>query len=103
MQDENKKISNIFKALSDENRVAIIKLLQSGEKCACNIGDELNLPQSKLSYHMKILCESNLVDCWYAGKWTHYRISKEGGQVAISLLTSILKESAVKRECRCSE
>ncbi|MFI3212177.1 MAG: metalloregulator ArsR/SmtB family transcription factor [Eubacteriales bacterium] len=87
---ENAEIAKVFKALCDENRVSIIKFLQSGEKCACNISEELDIAQSKLSYHMKILCESGLVESWYVGKWTHYQISKQGGQVAINLLQELI-------------
>ncbi len=80
---DNKKLALIFKALCDENRVAIVKILQSGEKCACHIGDALGLAQSKLSYHMKILCASGIIECWYVGKWTHYRINKQGAEFAV--------------------
>ena len=89
MLDDNKSIAKIFKALCDENRVAIVKSLQSGSKCACEISDELNLSQSKLSYHMKILCDSKIVECWYIGKWTHYKISSQGSQFAKSILDRI--------------
>ena len=103
MLEDNKQIAKIFKALCDENRVEIIKLLQSGEKCACNISDELNLSQSKLSYHMKILCESKIVECWYVGKWTHYRISKEGSEEAISILKSITDINVLQNQCICNK
>lgn len=84
------EISNIFKALCDPNRVFIIQLLQNGEKCACDISSELGLMQSKLSYHMKILCDSKIVDSWYEGKWTHYKISKTGSFEAIKILTDLI-------------
>ena len=48
----------IFKALCDEKRLSILELLKGGEKCACVLMEELNIAQSALSYHMKILCES---------------------------------------------
>lgn len=92
MQD-SATIATVFKALCDETRVSIIQFLQSGEKCACNISDELNIAQSKLSYHMKILCESGLVDSWYVGKWTHYQISEQGCQVALSMLAELTTSS----------
>ncbi len=88
MQD-SKEIAKIFKALCDETRVSIIQYLQSGEKCACNISEELDIAQSKLSYHMKILCESGLVDSWYVGKWTHYQISQQGSEIAVALLKEL--------------
>ena len=82
-------IVKVFKALCDETRVSIMQFLQSGAKCACDISGELDIAQSKLSYHMKILCESGLVESWYVGKWTHYQISKKGSEVAIALLQEL--------------
>ena len=68
----------IFKALCDEKRLSILELLKGGEKCACVLMEELNIAQSALSYHMKILCESGIVTSRQEGKWTHYTISKSG-------------------------
>ncbi len=86
---ENIEIAKVFKALCDEKRVSIIKFLQTGEKCACNISEKLDIAQSKLSYHMKILCDSGLVESWYVGKWTHYKISETGSKIAIDLLKEL--------------
>ena len=61
----------IFKALCDEKRLSILELLKGGEKCACVLMEELNIAQSALSYHMKILCESGIVTSRQEGKWTH--------------------------------
>ncbi|WP_317855162.1 metalloregulator ArsR/SmtB family transcription factor [Chakrabartyella piscis] len=82
-------VAKVFKALCDENRVSIINLLQTGEKCACTISEDLDIAQSKLSYHMKILCESGLVESWSVGKWTHYQISELGRKNAIDLLNEL--------------
>lgn len=87
----SKKISTVFKALCDDTRVEIIQFLQSGDKCACDIGDELAIAQSKLSYHMKILCQSGIVESWTVGKWTHYKISESGSKEAIYLLKELTK------------
>ena len=70
--------AKILKALADENRLRILSLLQEGEKCACVLLEELNISQSTLSHHMKMLCESSLVEYKKDGKWMHYSISKEG-------------------------
>ena len=99
----NDEIAKIFKALCDENRVTIIKLLQSGEKCACDISEQLSLSQSKLSYHMKILCASEIVECRYEGKWTYYKINIEGSKQAIGLLESITEVGVIETACACSE
>ncbi len=87
--NDRKKVAKIFKALSDENRLCIIELLQTGEKCACHISQALGIPQSKLSYHMKILCESDIVSCYYLGKWTHYNLKNQGLNNVTKLLEQI--------------
>ncbi len=101
MLEKPERIAKIFKALCDENRVLIVQHLQSGEKCACNIADELGLSQSKLSYHMKILCESGIVECWYVGKWTHYRICKSGSEHVAAVFSELTTASEVQEDCTC--
>ena len=81
--------AQVFKALCDERRQRILELLHSGEKCACVLIDEMDMPQSSLSYHMKILCDSGIVTSREEGKWTHYQISKQGSEKAIELLKDI--------------
>ncbi|MGX7107873.1 ArsR/SmtB family transcription factor [Facklamia miroungae] len=67
-----------YKALGDENRLAIIQLLKQGEQCACVLLEQLDLSQSGLSYHMKKLVDAGIVDERPEGKWVYYRISNEG-------------------------
>lgn len=70
----------IIKALTDENRLAILHMLQDGSKCACVILEELHITQPTLSHHMKILCDTGLVDSCKCGKWMYYSLSLEGGR-----------------------
>ena len=70
----------MIKALADENRLAILELLQDGEKCGCVILEQLNITQPTLSHHMKILCDSGIVDSCKDGKWMHYSLSLEGSK-----------------------
>ena len=60
--------ARIFKAFCDDRRLRILELLRGGEKCACILIDELGMPQSSLSYHMKILCDSGIVTSREEGK-----------------------------------
>ena len=75
---DEKRITTIFKALCDENRVKILKILIDGEKCACKLLEALNVVQPTLSHHMKILCDSGQVVSRKEGKWMHYALSREG-------------------------
>lgn len=89
MEDQYKKDAAIFKALSDTNRLKILELLRSGEKCACVLLDKLEIGQSTLSHHMKILCDSGIVASRPEGKWTHYSIDPEGSLFAQELLRAL--------------
>lgn len=71
-----KKIVNISKALSDENRVKIVGLLSCGEKCGCKLLEEFNITQPTLSHHMRVLVECDLILDRKDGKWHHYSINK---------------------------
>ena len=93
--------ARVFKALCDEKRQRILELLQKGEKYACVLLEQLDMSQSTLSYHMKILCESGIVEGRDEGKWTYYRISPEGSQKAIALLTEITQTDAASSSCCC--
>lgn len=78
MNSDTKRIAEIFKALSDENRVEILIMLSKGEKCACKLLEELEVSQPTLSHHMKILCDAKLVNARKEGRWMHYSLSQEG-------------------------
>lgn len=86
---DEKRTAEVFKALCDENRVRILKLLLSGEKCACKLLEALDITQPTLSHHMKILCDSGIVVGRKEGKWMHYSISKEGADFAKACLDDI--------------
>lgn len=86
--------AKIFKAFCDEKRLQILCLLQNGEKCTCRLVEEMQMPQSTLSYHMKILCDSGIVIGREDGKWTHYRICAEQAEKAVSLLKELVSLKA---------
>jgi len=90
--------AGVFKAFCDERRLRILELLQDGEKCTCVLIEEMDMPQSSLSYHMKILCESGVVEGRQDGKWTHYHISEAGSLVAMELLKAYTAARPTQRE-----
>ena len=92
------KTALIFKAFCDENRIRIMKMLRSGEKCACKMLEELNVTQPTLSHHMKILCDSGVVIGRKEGKWMHYSISGDGAKIAKDLLKEL-----TSTDCGCQK
>ncbi len=87
--------AKVFRAFCDENRLRILALLRGGEKCACVLLEQLDLGQSGLSYHMKVLVESGIVQSRQEGKWTHYSLSGEGAARAASLLKQLTTPNGV--------
>ncbi|MDA8338886.1 MAG: metalloregulator ArsR/SmtB family transcription factor [Nitrospiraceae bacterium] len=68
------ELLNTFKALSDETRLRILKLLEHGELCVCDIVAALDIIQPKVSFHLGILKNAGLIKDRKQGKWIHYRI-----------------------------
>ena len=101
---DERKTALIFKAFCDENRIRILKMLRSGEKCACKLLEALNVTQPTLSHHMKILCDSGVVIGRKEGKWMHYSISGEGAKIAKDLLKELTSANCgCQKEKGCQE
>lgn len=74
------KFSNdvkLFKALSDENRLKVLEILKDGEKCGSDLLLDLEISQPTLSHHMKILCDSTIVNYRKDGKQMIYTINED--------------------------
>lgn len=80
-----------MKALSDETRVKILEMISDEELCACKILEEFHITQPTLSYHMKILCDSGLVNGRRDGIWTKYSIDKDNLECLQNFIKSIAK------------
>lgn len=93
--------AKVFKAFCDEKRLHILDLLRDGEKCVCVLLEQLDLGQSGLSYHMKILVESGIVESRQEGKWIHYKISEKGIAYALALLKELTTPNTVIAENNC--
>lgn len=80
----------IFKALSDEMRLKILQEIAKHEEiCVCKLMEQFAIAQSKLSYHLKLLLEANLIKVKPQGKWNFYSINS-------SLLTEVFSQKAIK-------
>jgi ArsR family transcriptional regulator, arsenate/arsenite/antimonite-responsive transcriptional repressor len=69
----------VMKALSDPNRVKIMKMLQSRHLCVCEIKETLGIAQSTASKHLKILEDADLVRSFKDGLWVNYSLSDGKG------------------------
>jgi ArsR family transcriptional regulator len=71
-----KKFIRVMKALSDPNRVKIIKMLAEKDLCVCELTSLLKLAQPTVSKHLKVLEDAGLVDFWKEGSWVNYSLAK---------------------------
>lgn len=70
-------IKRQFRALADENRLQILDLLRGGERCVCELTDALDVGQSLLSHHLRVLKEAGLVTDRRDGRWAYYALDGE--------------------------
>ena len=70
-------VALICKALSDSNRLEIVRMLSDGEKCGCKLLERFEIKQPTLSHHMRILVDCDLVKDRKEGKWHHYSLNSE--------------------------
>lgn len=64
----------LFHALSDVTRLSILDMLRSGEHCVCDLQEELDAAQSRLSFHLRVLKDAGLVTDRREGRWSYYTI-----------------------------
>ena len=68
------RASELFHALSDETRLGILEMLRDGERCVCDLQEELEAAQSRLSFHLKVLKDAGLVTDRREGRWSYYTL-----------------------------
>lgn len=98
MASQYNETIRVFKAFCDENRLSILSLLRTGEKCACDLLEDLRITQPTLSHHMKILCDAGIVQGRKEGKWVYYSIDQEGSENVKRMLEQQLTVSGNSKE-----
>jgi ArsR family transcriptional regulator len=93
---------SLFKAIADQTRLKIVVLLSCGEMCACQLLDNFNVTQPTLSYHMRILCDSGIVNGRRNGAWMYYSIN-DAVIETISEFLSEIKSSKDKCMSKCDD
>ncbi len=83
----------LFKALSDPNRIRIMKMLEKRELCVCEVREILSLSNSTVSKHLSILFDAGLITQSKEGKWVNYRINSKSEDHFVTAVISLLKTS----------
>jgi ArsR family transcriptional regulator, arsenate/arsenite/antimonite-responsive transcriptional repressor len=69
------RAARLFHALSDETRLGVVEMLRDGERCVCELQDELDAAQSRLSFHLIVLKDAGVVTDRKDGRWVHYALN----------------------------
>ncbi len=72
-----KRFIKVMKALSDPNRIKIVKMLERRVLCVCEVRAILGVAQSTVSKHLKILEEAGIVSSFREGMWVNYQIDPQ--------------------------
>jgi ArsR family transcriptional regulator len=94
------KVTVRFQALSDTTRVQIVDLLRRGERCVCELTADLDVSQSLLSFHLRVLKDAGLVTDRREGRWAYYALNRDafaqleefvGGLPTVKLSTNLAR------------
>ena len=88
-----RELQATFKALSDATRLRILKLLEHGELCVCDIVAALDMIQPKVSFHLGVLKEAGFIKDRKHGRWIHYKLD-DADMFKRSLILSVLERTS---------
>ena len=87
------KVEKFLKIISEENRLQIIYLLRSGEKCVCEIYESLGIAQNLASHHLKVLKDFGLIESRKEGRKIIYFADRKKINKYINLINKVLYTS----------
>jgi len=96
----------LFHALADPMRIEVLELLANGERCVCDLMEDLGVAQSRLSWHLKTLKDAGLVTDRREGRWSYYTIERgafERAEAALAALKPRARRLAVRALSGCCD
>jgi ArsR family transcriptional regulator len=98
------KYEKQFKALADQKRLQIMNILtEKGSVCVCDMTEYIDMPQSKLSYHLKILLDANIIHKKTEGTWSYYSLNQEEVNMLLSKELCCLFRPAIQTCCSSTQ
>ena len=82
-----------FQAIAEPTRLHIVRQLTAGERCVCDLQGDMDVAQSRLSFHLKKLKDAGVVADRREGRWVYYSLVPE----ALDAMRAFLGE--VRDEC----
>jgi ArsR family transcriptional regulator len=83
----------LLKALADPIRLDVVQALTQGERCVCELTEQLSLAQSRLSFHLRVMREAELIEAREQGRWVYYRLRPEAIEQLQGWLATIAASS----------
>jgi len=83
------RAARLFHALSDRTRLAVLRRLRGGERCVCELTDDLDAAQPRLSFHLKVLKQAGLVTDRLEGRWMYYTLDPSALAEAGAIIESL--------------
>ena len=99
-RNDTTRAAEIFHALSDPIRIDVLELLRDGERCVCELMQELEMAQSRLSWHLKTLADAGIISGRREGRWNYYTLNPDALVEAHDILVSF-KPSGRRLNVRC--
>ncbi|MEW5798674.1 MAG: metalloregulator ArsR/SmtB family transcription factor [Bacteroidota bacterium] len=89
--------ANLLTALAHPNRIRILELLKNSVKCNCEIAPELELEQSNLSRHLKILVQEGILISWKEGLRVNYKVADKRIFDILAIAGDVARKQAAAR------
>jgi ArsR family transcriptional regulator len=90
----NELQAEVLSALAHPNRIRILELLQKGPSCNCELAPELDLEQSNLSRHLKVLVQAGVLMSWKDGLRVNFKVADQRVFRILDLAAAIAKRTA---------
>jgi ArsR family transcriptional regulator, arsenate/arsenite/antimonite-responsive transcriptional repressor len=86
---DSTRAADLFHALADPIRVDVVTMLVDGERCVCDLMSELDLAQSRLSWHLKTLSDAGIISGRREGRWNYYSLNPDALTEARGILDGL--------------
>ena len=90
-------VAELFKALGDETRLAIVQMLLGKELCVCDVLDAFDMSQPTISHHLKILRQAGIVQDERQGKWIYYSLNPAAFRLLAGVI-DVIQSQADRKE-----
>lgn len=101
VRSDTARAAELFHALSDEIRLDVVIRLLDGERCVCDLMSDLDMAQSRLSWHLKTLSDAGIIIGRREGRWNYYSLNRDALDEARGILDALkpTRRLAVRNNC----